>query len=99
MKSTISLNDYRWQYPNTAQIPTLTQGGLVGGLLERHERRMARRARWRMAWHRIIEWPIDAAAWLWHWATAPAAQAPAVVRVSRVRNFAGGNPALDLRRT
>jgi hypothetical protein len=70
MKAPISLNDYRWQYPNTARIPTLTQSGLVGGLLERNERRTARRAWRRLMWERIVGLPVDGLAWLWHWATA-----------------------------
>lgn len=84
MKASISLNDYRWQYPNTARIPTLTQRGLVGGLLERHEQRMARRARRRALWGRILGWPVDALAWLWRWVTTASAPQPTH---SRVWNF------------
>lgn len=87
MNTPISLNDYRWQFPNTARVPTLTQRGLVGGMLERHERRAARRA-WRRAMlSRILGWPLDGAAWLWHWATTPPTPTPA-----RTWNFAWKQP-------
>jgi hypothetical protein len=80
MKSLISLNDYQWQYPNTARIPTLTQSGLVGGLLERHQRRVARRARRRAILHRIVGLPLDVLAWLWRGATGALTSASAPSR-------------------
>jgi len=87
MKTSMSLNEYRWQYPNTAFVPTLSQRGLIGEILQQHEKRMARRAWRRRVFYRIVESPVDAVAWLWHLATAPAAPTapnPTMVRVSRV---------------
>lgn len=86
MKTPMSLNEYRWQYPNTAFVPTLSQRGLIGGMLQRHERRMARRAWRRRVFYQIVTWPLDAVAWLWRLATAPATPNvpnPTMVRVSR----------------
>ncbi|HSI11064.1 MAG TPA: hypothetical protein VK961_03425 [Chthoniobacter sp.] len=87
MKKSMSLNEYRRQYPNTAAVPTLSQSGLIGGMLQRHEKRTARQI-WRRALiSRVVEFPLDVAAWLWRLATAPAAPAaphPVMVRISRV---------------
>jgi len=72
MNSVLTLEDYRLRYPNTATTGTLTQRGLIGGLLERHERRVARRIRRRAMWQLAIEPPIRGLIWLWHVVTASA---------------------------
>jgi hypothetical protein len=77
MKSLISLEDYRFQYPNSASIPTLTQSGLVGGLLDRHEKRVVRRAKRRAVWNAVFGLPFRGLAWIVdlfrpHHALAPA---------------------------
>lgn len=64
MKSTISLEDYRVQYPNSASIPTLGQSGLLAGLLARHDRRMARRAHYRAMWNSVVGVPLSALEWV-----------------------------------
>ena len=64
MKAPISLEDYRFQYPNSTSIPTLTQSGLIGGLLARHDRRVARRAQRRAVWNSIVELPFRGLAWV-----------------------------------
>ena len=50
-RSIISLHEYRLRYPDSAEIPTLTQSGFVGLLLERQRCKATklarRRARWR----------------------------------------------------
>jgi hypothetical protein len=40
----MTLHDYREQYPRTDKVPTLTQNGQLGVLLERRRRREARAA-------------------------------------------------------
>jgi hypothetical protein len=45
MYSEISLHDYRLSYPNTVPIPTITQRGLIGPLLELQRREALRAAR------------------------------------------------------
>jgi hypothetical protein len=67
-----TLEDYRFQYPNTASIPTLTQSGLIGGLLERHDRRMVRRAQRRAMWNYVVELPFRGLSWMSGRITPPA---------------------------
>ena len=64
MKAPISLEDYRFQYPNSTSIPTLTQSGMIGGLLARHDRRVARRAQRRAVWNAIVELPLRGLVWV-----------------------------------
>lgn len=71
MKPSLTIEDYRLQYPNTASIPTITQRGLLGGVLHRHECRMARRAHRRAVMGWILELPFRAVASIWR-ALAPA---------------------------
>jgi hypothetical protein len=75
MKPYLTVEDYRMRYPNTASIPTITQRGLLGGVLMRHEHRMARRAHRRAVIGWVLELPFRAVASVWR-ALAPA---PAVV--------------------
>jgi hypothetical protein len=62
--TTISLHEYRMRYPGSAAIPTLTQSGFLGLLLERQrlraKRLLRRHAKWqlfraapRIAWVRF----------------------------------------------
>jgi hypothetical protein len=44
-RSIISLHEYRLRYPASAEIPTLTQSGFVGLLLERQRYKAAKLAR------------------------------------------------------
>ncbi len=60
-----TLEDYRLRYPNTASVPTITQRGLVGELLDRHERRGARRIRRRAVWQHVMGLPIQGVLWMW----------------------------------
>jgi len=45
MYSTTSLHDYRNMYPNTAEVPTLSQGSLLAGVLFRIEQKKRIKAR------------------------------------------------------
>ncbi|TCO89323.1 hypothetical protein EV701_11457 [Chthoniobacter flavus] len=64
MNMPISLEDYRFQYPNSTSIPTLSQSGLIGGLLARRERRLARRAQRRAIWNFVVGLPFRGLAWI-----------------------------------
>jgi hypothetical protein len=58
MNAPISLEDYRFQYPSSTSMPTLSQSGMIGDLLARRERRMARRAQRRAMWNYIVGLPF-----------------------------------------
>ena len=65
MDWTITLHEYRLRYPESAAIPTLTQSGLLGLLLDRQELKRARLARRRAVWKRVCSAPGDACAGIW----------------------------------
>ena len=45
MKSILTLEEYRFYHPSTALVPTITQQGLIGPILERQRRRVLRSLR------------------------------------------------------
>jgi hypothetical protein len=59
----VTLGEYRLSYPGTSSIPTLTQSGLVGSLMERLERKALRAARRRAAVERVLVMMVGG----WHW--------------------------------
>ena len=54
MHSVISLNEYRQRHPRSDRVPTITQCGLLRGLLEQQQRKTARCARRRAARRRMV---------------------------------------------
>ena len=61
----ISLHDYRLSYPQTVPIPTITQQGLIGPLLERQRRKAIRAARRKALRKRLLALPAKALARIW----------------------------------
>ena len=57
---TISMLEYRIISPNTAEVPTLTQMGLIGAILMRLRQKEMRRARRRAHLQRILRAIIGA---------------------------------------
>jgi hypothetical protein len=70
-----TLREYRFSYPVSASIPTITQQGLVGPLLAREQRRAWRRARRRAALEAVLERAVEAFLWLRR-ACSPSARQP-----------------------
>jgi len=62
MSLSFSLEEYRLRYPNTAGIPTITQQGLIGRILQREQRKMARLARRQAVWNQAFRLPGKAIA-------------------------------------
>ena len=65
MYSEISLHDYRLSYPNTVPIPTITQQGLIGPLLERQRRKAIRAARRKAVRKQLLAIPLKALDRVW----------------------------------
>jgi hypothetical protein len=65
MYSEISLHDYRLSYPNTVPIPTITQRGLIGPLLELQRREALRAARRKTVQKQLLATPAKAMARIW----------------------------------
>jgi hypothetical protein len=57
MNTAISLHDYRLSFPDSAPLPTITQRGLIGPILERQRKRAIRRILRRAMWHRLVSLP------------------------------------------
>src|SRR5881275_2849064 len=55
IQPSMGLQEYRERYPRMATTPTLTQGGMIGFLLERRQERSARREKRRAARQRLME--------------------------------------------
>jgi hypothetical protein len=60
-----TLNEYRTLYPNSAAIPTLTQSGLLGLLLDRQRYKAAKLARRRAVWRTVCAAPRNAGVGIW----------------------------------
>ena len=60
-----TLHEYRTLYPDSAAIPTLTQSGLLGLLLEQQSYRAANLARRQARWKSICATPRTVCAALW----------------------------------
>jgi len=60
-----TLREYRLNYPRSAPVPTITQSGLIGPLLERQHRKYVRSLRRRAACERILAGAVKAAIWVW----------------------------------
>ena len=56
-RTIITLHEYRLRYPGSAEIPTLTQSGFVGPLLERQRYKAAKLARRRARWRSVFAAP------------------------------------------
>jgi hypothetical protein len=56
MNSTITIREYHSRYPQTAEFPTLVQSGALGLMLERQERKAARKARRRALLQSALHW-------------------------------------------
>jgi hypothetical protein len=52
-RTIITLHEYRTRYPDSATIPTLTQSGLLGLLLNRQSYKAAKEARRQARWKSI----------------------------------------------
>jgi len=64
-RTIISLHEYRLRYPDSAEIPTLTQSGVVGLLLERQQYKAAKLARRRARWSSLFAAPRDLCTGIW----------------------------------
>jgi hypothetical protein len=71
----LTLNEYRFSYPMSASIPTLTQRGSLGPLLAREQRKALRRARRRAAVEAMLTGAVEAFLWLRR-AFSPSASRP-----------------------
>jgi len=65
MYSESSLHDYRLRYPNTVPMPTITQRGLIGQLLERQRRKAIRAAHRNEVRRQLLAIPAKAFARIW----------------------------------
>jgi hypothetical protein len=64
-RTIIDLHEYRLRYPDSAQIPTLTQSGFLGLLLERQRYKAAKLARRRARWRSVFAVPRNLCAGIW----------------------------------
>jgi hypothetical protein len=60
-----TLHEYRTLYPDSAAIPTLTQRGLLGLLLDRQRYKAANLARRQARWKSICATPRKICVWIW----------------------------------
>lgn len=67
----ICLHEYHLCYPSAARIPTITQRGLIGPLLEWQRRKAARLASRRAMRGRILVATRSALRWVWRVLTTP----------------------------
>jgi len=65
MYSEIGLHDYRLSYPSTVPIPTITQLGLIGPLLERQRRKAIRATHRKAVRKHLLAIPAKALARIW----------------------------------
>lgn len=66
-----TLGEYHQSHPNSVPIPTITQRGLIGQMLELEERKARRAARRRAALERVLVAVVDTVIWLKKMATTP----------------------------
>ncbi len=59
-----TLSEYRSHYPSTAPVPTLTQMGMLGPLLERHDYKIWQGLRRRATREKMWSIAVDVLAWL-----------------------------------
>ena len=64
-QSVYTLHEYRLRYPESAEVPTLTQSGLLALLLERQRHKAANRARRRAVWQSICTAPHRTCVGVW----------------------------------
>ena len=64
-RTIINLHEYRLRYPDSAQIPTLTQSGFLGVLLERQRYKAAKLARRRARWRSLCAAPRNLCVGIW----------------------------------
>ena len=64
-RTIINLHEYRLRYPDSAQIPTLTQSGFLGLLLERQRYKAAKLARRRAWWKSVFAAPRNVCIGVW----------------------------------
>jgi hypothetical protein len=64
-RTIINLHEYRLRYPDSAQIPTLTQSGFLGLLLERQRYKAAKLARRRARWRSLFAVPRNLCVGIW----------------------------------
>jgi hypothetical protein len=64
-RTILTLHEYRLRYPDTAEIPTLTQSGLLGVLLDRQQRKAASLARRRAMWRSVSAAPRNVCVGIW----------------------------------
>jgi len=65
-----TLHEYRILYPDSAAIPTLTQSGLLGLLLDRQRYKAANLARRQARWKSICATPRNVCIGIWRALTA-----------------------------
>ena len=73
MDSPISLQAYRERYPYAASVPTLTQLGVVGPLLERLRQNSARKQRRRILCQQLSRAVARPIVWVGHCLREPSA--------------------------
>ena len=62
--SAVTLSEYRSTYPESAAVPTISQRGLLGEMLERQQRRCDALKRRRALRARVLEVATEVLAWL-----------------------------------
>ncbi len=67
---TLSIREYRLSHPQTAELPTLTQSTVIGGLLERRRLRIERALRRKELIHLALALPGRTAINAWKWTKA-----------------------------
>jgi hypothetical protein len=70
-RTVITLHEYRMRYPDSAAIPTLTQSGLLGVLLDRQRQKAASKARRHAMWSSVCALPRKAWVSFWRALTVP----------------------------
>jgi hypothetical protein len=60
----VTLGEYRFSFPGSTSMPTITQRGLVAMVLERHHRKQQRLMRRRAIRARVLEIAAGVVSWL-----------------------------------
>ena len=69
---TLSLHEYHLCHPESTPVPTMTQNGLIGLVLDRQQCKVYRLARRHAMWIRTFAAIRNALHWVWRILTAPA---------------------------
>ena len=89
---TLSIREYRLSHPQTAEVPTLTQSTVIGGLLERRRIRMARALRRKELMRQALALPGKTAMNAWKWTKSimalHAARKPELAKPAQRPSFA-----------